>query len=56
MANEQRIISGLTEVEQRQLADLLRKLRITLPPLKEDELPPAGRRAKPHARRPGPSK
>jgi DNA-binding MarR family transcriptional regulator len=56
MANEQRIISGLTEAEQRQLADLLRKLRITLPPLEEDELPPAGRRAKPHARRPGRSK
>jgi hypothetical protein len=44
MANEQRILSGLTAAEQRQLADLLRKLRITLPPLEEDE-PPAGRRA-----------
>jgi DNA-binding MarR family transcriptional regulator len=32
MANEQRILSGLTREEQRQLADLLRKLRITLPP------------------------
>jgi DNA-binding MarR family transcriptional regulator len=56
MANEQRIISGLTQAEQRQLADLLRKLRITLPPPEEDELPPAGRRAKPHARHPSRSK
>ncbi len=32
MANEQRILSGLTREEQRQLADLLHKLRITLPP------------------------
>jgi len=28
LANEQRILSGLTETEQRQLAGLLRKLRI----------------------------
>lgn len=56
MANEQRILSGLTEAEQRQLADLLRKLRITLPPPEKDELPPPGRRAKPHTRRPGRSK
>lgn len=55
MANEQRILSGLTEAEQRHLADLLRKLRITLPP-QEDELPLAARRAKPQARRPGRSK
>jgi DNA-binding MarR family transcriptional regulator len=47
MANEQRILSGLTEAEQHQLADLLRKLLITLPPLNEDEPPAAGRRAKP---------
>jgi DNA-binding MarR family transcriptional regulator len=55
MANEQRIISGLTKAEQRQLAGLLRKLRITLPPPQE-ELPPAGRRTQPHTRRPGRSK
>src|SRR5229473_2504229 len=36
MANEQRILNGLTAAEQRHLADLLRKLLITLPPLKED--------------------
>ncbi len=35
MANERRILSGLTAAEQRQLAGLLRKLRTTLPPLKE---------------------
>jgi len=56
MANEQRILSGLTKAEQRQLAGLLRKLRITLPPPQEDELPPPGRRAQPHTRRPGRSK
>jgi len=56
MANEQRILSGLTAAEQRQLADLLRKLRITLPPLKEDEPPPAGRGARPGARRSGRSR
>ena len=33
VANEKRIVSGLTALEQRQLADLLRKLRLTLPPL-----------------------
>src|SRR5215472_11655881 len=32
MANEQRILSGLTSAERRQLADLLRKLGRTLPP------------------------
>jgi DNA-binding MarR family transcriptional regulator len=31
MANERRILSGLTEDEQRELADLLRKLQLTLP-------------------------
>jgi DNA-binding MarR family transcriptional regulator len=35
LANERRILSGLTPAEQRQLADLLRKLRITIPPLEE---------------------
>jgi hypothetical protein len=45
MANQQRILAGLTAAEQRQLASLLRKLRITLP-LLEDEPPPAGRRAR----------
>ena len=47
MANEQRILAGLTAAEQRQLADLLRKLRITLPPPEEDQLPAPGRRGKP---------
>jgi DNA-binding MarR family transcriptional regulator len=32
MANEKRILSGLTRAEQRQLADHLRKLQRTLPP------------------------
>src|SRR6516225_562446 len=45
MANEKRILSGLTTAEQRQLADLLRKLRLTLPPLAGDEPSVAGRRA-----------
>ena len=35
MANEKRILLGLTPAEQRQLADLLRKLRLTLPPLED---------------------
>jgi DNA-binding MarR family transcriptional regulator len=51
MANEKRILSGLTPAEQRQLAGLLRKLRLTLPPPADDELPAAGRRAQPGARR-----
>jgi DNA-binding MarR family transcriptional regulator len=34
-----RILSGLTAAERDQLAGLLRKLRITLPPLAEDEPP-----------------
>ncbi len=33
MANEQRILAGLTAAERRQLAGLLRKLNLTLPPL-----------------------
>ncbi len=32
MANERRILSGLTAAEQRQLANLLRKLNLALPP------------------------
>ena len=38
MANERRILSGLSAAEQRQLADLLRKLSITLPA--RDNQPP----------------
>jgi hypothetical protein len=49
MANERRILSGLTAAEQRQLADLLRKLRLALP-LVTDEPPPEGRRGRPTAR------
>ena len=43
LANERRILSGLSAAEQRQLAGLLRRLSITLPPLGKDEPPPAGR-------------
>ena len=32
LANERRLLSGLTEAEQRRLADLLRKLQLGLPP------------------------
>src|SRR5260370_332587 len=46
LANGRRILSGLTPAEQRQLADLLRKLNITLPPHDTDQPPPA-RRVKP---------
>jgi DNA-binding MarR family transcriptional regulator len=42
-ANERRILRGLTLAEQRQLADLLRKLNITLPPQEKGRPPPAGR-------------
>jgi DNA-binding MarR family transcriptional regulator len=52
LANEQRILSGLTAAERRQLADLLRKLRLTLPPL-EEEPPAEAPRARPAARRSG---
>jgi DNA-binding MarR family transcriptional regulator len=52
LANEHRILGGLTAGERRQLADLLRKLRLTLPPAGEDEQP-AVRAARPAARRPG---
>jgi DNA-binding MarR family transcriptional regulator len=44
LANEQRILSGLTAAERRQLADLLRKLRITLPPLADKQQSATGRR------------
>ena len=50
LANERRILSGLTAPEQRQLAGLLRKLSITLPPQGKDEPAPAGR-ARPASRR-----
>jgi DNA-binding MarR family transcriptional regulator len=39
MANERQILSGLTAAEQRQLADLLRKLNTTLPPENKPEPP-----------------
>lgn len=42
MANEHRILSGLTGPDQRQLADLLRKLRLTLPPPQDGQPPSAG--------------
>jgi DNA-binding MarR family transcriptional regulator len=50
LANERRILSGLSAAEQRQLADLLRKLSITLPPQDKDATPTAGR-VKPDPRR-----
>jgi DNA-binding MarR family transcriptional regulator len=50
MANEHRILGGLPAAEQRQLAGLLRKLQLTLPPQAEDERPATGRRARPDAR------
>ena len=50
LANERHILSGLTAAEQRQLAGLLRKLGITLPPQDKDEPPPTGR-GKPDPRR-----
>ena len=43
LANERRILGGLSATEQHQLAGLLRKLSITLPPQEKDEPPPAGR-------------
>jgi DNA-binding MarR family transcriptional regulator len=51
LANERRILSGLTSAEQRQLADLLRKLSLTLPPQDKDEPPPGAGRVKPGPRR-----
>ena len=39
LANEQRILSGLTAAEQDQLAGLLRKLSLTLPPQEKHESP-----------------
>lgn len=43
LANERRILAGLTAAEQCQLAVLLRKLNLTLPPLDKDQPPPGGR-------------
>ena len=43
LANERRILSGLTAAEQRQLADLLRKLSVTLPPQEKTSRPAARR-------------
>jgi DNA-binding MarR family transcriptional regulator len=43
LANERRILSGLTAAEQRQLADLLRKLSMALPPQERDDPAPGGR-------------
>lgn len=48
LANERHILGGLTAAEQRQLADLLRKLTITLPPPPQEQ-PTAARRARPSA-------
>ena len=39
MANERRILNGLSAAEQRQLAGLLRKLTLTLPPEDDDKQP-----------------
>ena len=49
LANEHHILSGLTAAERRQLAGLLRRLSVTLPP--QHEQPPAARSAKPPAGR-----
>src|SRR5215469_15932037 len=43
LANERRILSGLTAAEQRQLADLLRKLSVTLPAPEKTSRPAGGR-------------
>lgn len=51
LANEQAILSGLSATEQRQLADLLRKLTITLPP-PQHSTPPATPRTSAGTRRP----
>ena len=40
MANESLILSGLSVAEQRQLAGLLRKLTLTLPPEEDGKQPP----------------
>jgi DNA-binding MarR family transcriptional regulator len=50
LSNEQHILSGLSAAEQRQLADLLRKLSTTLP-APENHQPAPARRAKPGTRR-----
>jgi DNA-binding MarR family transcriptional regulator len=50
LANERRILSGLSAADQRQLAGLLRKLSTTLPAPENDQpLPPS--RGKPGHRR-----
>lgn len=43
LANERHILSGLTPAEQHQLAQLLRKLTLTLPPPGTGKPPPANR-------------
>jgi len=50
MANEERILSGLTAAERRQLAGLLRKLSLTLPPPEGAVPAAAGHRARPRGR------
>jgi DNA-binding MarR family transcriptional regulator len=50
LANERRILSGLSAADQCQLADLLRKLSITLPAPENDQPLPASR-PKPGPRR-----
>jgi len=50
LANERRILSGLTPAEQHQLASLLRKLTITLPPPGNHQPLPTSR-SKPRPRR-----
>jgi DNA-binding MarR family transcriptional regulator len=52
LANEHHILGGLSAADRRQLADLLRKLRLTLPPADED-VQAASRPGRPAARRPG---
>jgi DNA-binding MarR family transcriptional regulator len=49
LENEHSILSGLTPTQRRQLADLLRKLHVTLAPLPDGQEPAAQRRG----RRPG---
>jgi DNA-binding MarR family transcriptional regulator len=52
LANERRILGGLTADEQHRLAALLRKLNLSLPPPEQDK-PPAAARALSGARRSG---
>jgi len=53
LANERRILSGLSAAEQRQLAGLLRKLSITLPPQGKDAAAVAAEEKRPQAGRAG---